>query len=120
MAHFARLNTDNIVTEVEVVSNDVATTEQLGIDFLKTIHKTDDTFVQTSYNNNIRKNFAGIGMTYDEGRDAFIDPQPYASWVLNETTCKWEAPVAEPDDGFHHQWNESTSSWDQTDPIELS
>ena len=127
MAHFARLNIDNIVTGVEVVSNDVATTEQLGIDFLKTVHKTNNEFVKTSYNtaNGIhklggtpfRKNYAGIGYTYDETRDAFIPRKPFASWILNETTCQWKAPISEPDNGFHHAWNEATSSWDQTDPI---
>ena len=112
MAHFARLNTDNIVTEVEVVSNDVATTEQLGINFLKTVHKTDDTFVQTSYNNNIRKNYAAIGYSYDQSRDAFIAPTPFGSWILNETTCQWEAPVALPDTEKRYNWNEKTQQWD--------
>ena len=60
-----------------------------------------------------RKNFAGVGWHYDKIRDAFIPPQPYPSWVLNETTCYWDAPVAYPDDGNRYQWNEETQSWDQ-------
>ena len=67
--------------------------------------------MQTSYNGNIRKNFAGIGYTYDLARDAFIAPKPYASWVLNETTCRWEAPTPYPDDGNSYSWDESTTSW---------
>ena len=67
---------------------------------------------QTSYNNNIRKNYAGIGFTYSQDLDAFIPPQPFNSWILNEDTCLWEAPVAYPDDGQIYKWNEQTKSWD--------
>lgn len=112
MAHFAKLDSNNLVEKVEVVSNNIATTEQAGIDFLNNLYKTNDVWKQTSYNNNIRKNFAGIGFTYDETRDAFIPPKPYNSWVLNETTCRWEAPVAYPDDGQDYNWNEETQQWD--------
>jgi hypothetical protein len=112
MAHFAKLGTGNIVERVEVVSNDIATTEQAGIDFLNNLYKTRDVWKQTSYNGNIRKNFAGIGFTYDQARDAFIPPKPFNSWTLNEDTCLWEAPVAYPNDGQKYKWNESTLTWD--------
>ena len=112
MAHFAKLGTGNIVERVEVVSNDVATTEQAGVDFLNNLYNTRDVWKQTSYNNNIRKNFAGPGFTYDQTRDAFIAPKPYESWVLNEETCKWEAPVVKPDDGQNYTWNEEDKQWD--------
>ena len=112
MAHFAKLGTGNIVKQVEVVSNDIATTEQSGIDFLNNLYGTRDTWKQTSYNGNIRKNFAGIGFTYDQTRDAFIPPKPFTSWTLDEDTCLWEAPVAYPDDGKIYQWNETEQQWD--------
>ena len=92
MAHFEKLGIGNIVERVEVVSNDIATTEQAGVDFLNNLYKTRYVLKQTSYNNNIRKNYAGIGYTYDEDRDAFIAPKPFNSWILNEDTCRWEAP----------------------------
>jgi hypothetical protein len=112
MAHFAKLGTGNIVERVEVVSNDIATTEQAGADFLNNLYKTRDVWKQTSYNGNIRKNFAGVGFQYDQTRDAFIAPKPFNSWVLNEDTCLWEAPVAYPNDGQKYKWNESTLTWD--------
>ena len=112
MAHFAKLDSNNLVEKVEVVSNDIATTEQAGIDFLNNLYKTNDVWKQTSYNNNIRKNFAGIGFTYDETRDAFIPPKQYNSWILNETTCLWEAPVDYPDDEQEYVWNETNEQWE--------
>jgi len=112
MAHFAKLGIGNIVKQVEVVSNDIATTEQSGIDFLNNLYGTRDVWKQTSYNATIRKNFAGIGYKYDQTRDAFIAPKPYPSWTLNETTCQWEAPVVKPDDGQNYDWNETTKQWD--------
>jgi len=112
MAHFAKLGIGNIVKQVEVVSNDIATTEQSGIDFLNNLYGTRDVWKQTSYNATIRKNFAGIGYKYDQTRDAFIAPKPYPSWTLNETTCQWEAPVVKPDDGQNYDWNETTQQWD--------
>jgi hypothetical protein len=112
MAHFAKLIVGNIVEKVEVVSNDIATTEQAGIDFLNNLYNTRDVWKQTSYNGNIRKNFAGIGFKYDQTRDAFIPPKPFNSWTLNETTCLWEAPVIKPDDGQIYNWNEETQQWD--------
>ena len=112
MAHFAKLGTGNKVLRVSVVSNDIATTEQAGIEFLQNLYGTRDVWVQTSYNGNIRKNFAGIGWKYDQTRDVFIPPKPFASWILNEDTCLWEAPVAHPTDGQRYIWNEETTTWD--------
>jgi len=112
MAHFAKLGVGNIIETVEVVSNDIATTEQAGVDFLNNLYNTRDVWKQTSYNGNIRKNYAGIGYTYDQTRDAFIPPKPFNSWILNEDTCLWEAPVAYPDDDNTYTWNESTQTWD--------
>jgi len=114
MAHFAKLGKGNIIETVAVVHNDIATTEQSGVDFLNNLYNTRDVWKKTSYNNNIRKNFAGIGFQYDQTRDAFIAPKPYQSWTLNETTCQWEAPVDYPNDGESYKWNEQTLSWDLT------
>ena len=122
MAHFAKLGVGNIVTRVTVVSNDIATTEQAGIDFLNTLHGTNDVWRQTSYNTKggvhtlggtpFRKNYAGKGYKYDSTRDAFISPKHYPSWILNEDTCRWDPPIAYPDDGKAYRWNEETTSWD--------
>jgi hypothetical protein len=112
MAHFVKLGKGNIVERVEVVSNDIATTEQAGIEFLQNLYNDRATWKQTSYNGNIRRNFAGIGWKYDQTIDAFISPQPYPSWTLNETTCVWEAPVAYPTDGQRYTWNETNQTWD--------
>jgi hypothetical protein len=115
MAHFAKLE-NNVVTEVIVVSNqDILNeqgqeSEQKGIDFCTNL--LGGTWKQTSYNGNIRKNYAGIGYTYDESRDAFIEPKPYNSWVLDETTCQWKAPVDYPADNKIYTWNELTISWE--------
>jgi len=113
MAHFAKLGKGNIVEKVVVVSNDIATTEQAGVDFLNDLYKTRDVWKQTSYNGNIRKNYAGIGFKYDQTRDAFIEPKPFDSWTLNEETCLWEAPTAYPDDGKFYNWNEENQTWDE-------
>jgi|TARA_X000001388_G_scaffold25673_2_gene17916 hypothetical protein len=122
MAHFAKLGVGNIVERVEVVSNDIATTEQAGIDFLNNLYNTRDVWKQTSYNTYggehtlggtpFRKNYAGIGFKYDLTRDAFIPSQPYNSWTLNEETCLWQSPVAYPTDGKEYDWNETNKSWD--------
>ena len=122
MAHFAKLGAGNIVLTVNVVSNDVATTEQAGVDFLNNLYNTRDVWKQTSYNTKggehklggtpFRKNYAGVGYTYDQTKDAFIPPKPYPSWILNETTCLWEAPVVKPGDGQKYLWNEETKQWD--------
>ena len=112
MAHFAKLGVGNIVEQVIVVSNDIAITEEAGLDFINKLYNTRDVWKQTSYNNNFRKNYAGIGYHYDQARDAFISPKPYHSWILNEDTCRWESPVARPVDGKLYNWNESTLTWD--------
>ena len=112
MAHFAKLGKGNIVETVVVVSDDIATTEQAGVDFLNNLYKTRDVWKQTSYNGNIRKNFAGIGFTYDENKDVFIAPKPFNSWILNEETFVYEAPVARPNDDKIYFWNEENKSWD--------
>ena len=111
--------------KVIAVSNDVAITEQAGVDFLNNLYQSRDVWKQTSYNTKagvhllggtpFRKNHAAIGFTYDQERDAFIAPKPFASWVLNETTCEWEAPIAEPTDGQDYDWNEAARQWDLID-----
>ena len=114
MAHFAKLE-NNIVTQVIVVANqDILDengqeNEQKGIDFCSNL--LGGTWIQTSYNGKIRKNYAGVGYTYDEGRDAFIATKPYNSWVLDETTAQWKAPVDMPTDDKRYSWDEATTSW---------
>ena len=117
MAHFAKIGLNNKVIEVLSVHNNVlkdsngVEQEVNGIDFLTKLTGYP-VWIQTSFNNNIRKNFAGKGYTYDETRDAFIAPKPFNSWILNEDTCLWEAPVAMPIDDNIYSWNESTTTWD--------
>ena len=115
MAHFTKLNEDNTVVAVHVVNNEVITvdgaeSEQAGIDFLTELHG-HTLWKQTSYSGSFRKNYAGVGMKYDQTRDAFIPNKPWESWILNETTCQWEAPVAYPTDGESYSWDEETTSW---------
>ena len=118
MAYFAKLGTGNIVEKVISINNAVITDangveqEQLGVDFINKLYNTRDVWKQTSYNNNIRKNYAGVGYHYDQARDAFIPPKPFNSWILNETTCQWEAPVAYPTDGQYYKWNETIVNWE--------
>jgi len=118
MAYFAKLGTGNIIEQVISINNSVITDangveqEQLGVDFINKLYNTRDVWKQTSYNNNIRKNFAGVGYQYDQQRDAFIAPKPYNSWILNEQTCNWESPVAYPTDGKRYSWNESLVNWE--------
>ena len=118
MAYFAKLGTGNIVETVISINNSVIKDnngieqEKLGIEFINNMYKTNDIWKQTSFNKSIRKNFAGVGMIYDENRDAFINQKPFNSWVLNEDTCIWEAPVAYPQDNNEYNWNESTLTWD--------
>jgi len=102
MAHFAKIDSNNIVTQVIVAEQDFINSGAVGDSFL---------WVQTSYNNNFRKNFAGVGYTYDKAKDAFIPPKPYPSWTLVEDTCQWTAPTAMPDDGKMYTWNEDTTNW---------
>ena len=106
MSHFAKLN-NNIVTEVIVSEQDFINSGAVGDSFL---------WVQTSYNGNFRKNYAGVGFTYDAALDAFIAPKPYPSWTLNGTSCKWEAPTAYPSDGKVYAWDEATTSWIEITP----
>ena len=117
MAHFAKLKVGNIVEQVIVVHNSVITDEngieqeQLGVDFINNLYNTRDVWKQTSYNKSFRKNFASIGYYYDQQKDAFIEPKPFDSWTLNETTCNWEAPVAYPTDGKVYTWDETIKNW---------
>ena len=113
MAHFAKLGIGNIVERVEVVSNDIATTEQAGVDFLNNLYGTRDVWKQTSYNANFRKNYAGIGYIYDPILDAFIQPKPFSTWRLNKETCRWQAPVAYPTDGQSYIWNDENQEWQE-------
>ena len=131
MAYFAKLGTGNIVEQVISINNAVITDtngveqEQLGIDFINKLYNTNNVWKQTSYNRNFRKNFASIGYSYDQQRDAFISPKPFNSWILNEDTCLWNAPVAYPitntqnlinefgnPQNDYYKWNEQTLSWD--------
>ena len=117
MAHFARLNETNEVIQVHVLNNDVildgdgVEQEQLGIDFLTELHGAGN-YIQTSYNNNFRKQYAGIGFTYDAAKDKFINIQPFPSWSLDEND-DWQPPVAYPDDGKYYVWDEATQAWDE-------
>jgi hypothetical protein len=114
MAHFAKIDENNVVTQVVVVDNkDTADAsgvekEHIGAAFLESV--LGGTWKQTSYNGNIRKNYAGIGYTYDADIDAFVAPKPYPSWVLDEN-AQWQAPVPMPDDGEMYSWDEDTRSW---------
>jgi len=120
MAHFAKIGLNSKVIEVIKVNNEVLRDadgieqESIGIDFLTKLTGWA-IWKQTSYNNNIRKNYAGKGYIYDEDRDAFYLPKPYPSWILNENTCQWEAPVAIPTDQLEsdqwYEWNEENNSW---------
>jgi hypothetical protein len=116
MAHFAKIGLNNKVIEVLSVHNDVlkdsngVEQEFNGIDFLTKLTGWA-IWKQTSYNKNIKKNFAGIGYTYDEDRDSFIPPKPFNSWILNEDTCLWEAPIIKPQDDKIYYWNETITNW---------
>ena len=117
MSHFAQIDENNIVTQVIVIEQDVVDTGLFG---------DPASWIQTSYNTSggvhllggtpLRKNYAGIGYTYDSTRDAFIPPKPYNSWVLNEDTCLWEAPTPMPTDGKIYNWDEATTSWVEVIP----
>jgi hypothetical protein len=103
MAHYAKVE-NKLVTQVIVAE----------AEFFDTfVDSSPGEWIETSYNNNIRKNFAGVGHTYDATRDAFYAPQPFASWILVEDTCQWEAPVTRPDDGKVYDWNEDTTTWNE-------
>lgn len=116
MAHFAEIDENNIVLRVLVTDNSMPNE---GFDWLE--NRLGGTWIQTSYNTiegehleggvPLRKNFAGVGYSYDPERDAFIPPKPYDSWSLNEEKCVWEPPVPQPDDGKFYTWDEETVSW---------
>jgi hypothetical protein len=126
MAHFAKLNKDNIVVFVTVGREEDDGKEK------ELFERTGDVYKQTSYNTRagihykpnsnepsenqskaLRKNYAGIGYTYDEERDAFIPPKPFTKWILNENTCQWEAPAPYPDDGKNYVWNDNKGEWEE-------
>ena len=117
MASFAKIGLNNKVIEVlsvhnnELLDSNGIEQEVNGIDFLTKLTGWS-IWVQTSYNNNLRKNYAGIGFTYDEDRDSFIPPKPYNSWILNEESCRWEAPIDLPDNENKYNWNETTQQWE--------
>ena len=118
MAHFAQIDENNHVVQVIVAEQDFIDSGLVG---------DPARWIQTSYNTHagehrlggtpLRKNYAGLGFTYDAGRDAFIPPKPYPSWQLVESSCLWQAPVAMPTDGNRYVWNEQTQSWDQLEPL---
>ena len=114
MAHFAKLDENNIVLEVNTVNNDVlnpSNEEESGIAFLTEWSGGYSNWKQTSYNKTFRKNYAGVGYIYDAERDAFIAPQPWASWTLNEATCQWDSPIPYPTDGKYYGWFEPNQEW---------
>ena len=106
MSHFAEINSDSIVQRVIVAEQDFINSGQVGDSF---------NWVQTSYNGNFRKNYAGTGYTFDKSKDAFIAPKPYPSWLLVEATCQWKAPTDMPSDGKKYTWNEDTTAWDEVE-----
>jgi hypothetical protein len=107
MSHWAEIDENNIVTRVLVGNN---SEPDEGEAFMNSL---GGTWVKTSYNGTIRKNYAGIGYSYDSSRDAFIAPKPFESWELDEDTCRWEAPVAYPTDGKMYTWNEENTNWEE-------
>jgi hypothetical protein len=111
MKYFAKLDADNKVVALNVIHDDAAPTEQAGMDFLNTTYKTNDVWKQHFRDGSQRKHGASIGFTYDESKDAFIAPQPYQSWIFNESTCDWDPPTPLPDNVKSYIWNEETTSW---------
>lgn len=108
MSHFAKVE-NGIVTQVIVAEQDVIDSGLFGTGWVQTSYNTYGG--QHPEGRPLRKNYAGIGFTYDLGRDAFIPPKPFASWALNETTCLWDSPIPYPTDGKRYQWDEPTTSW---------
>jgi hypothetical protein len=118
MAHFAQIDEANLVVQVIVVNNSEINdlpfpeSEPIGVAFCHSLFGADTNWVQTSFNGNFRKNYAGSGYNYDPGRDAFIPPQSYPSWTLNESSCQWEAPIPYPGDKEHfYYWDEAALTW---------
>ena len=121
MAHFAELNENNVVLQVIVVHNNElkgangVEYENEGVEFCSSLFGHTN-WVQTSYNNNMRKQFAGVGFTYDDVNDIFVAPQPYPSWSLDDNS-DWQAPTPMPEDDNMYSWNEETQSWDLVEPV---
>lgn len=120
MAHFAQLDENNVVLQVIVIHNNElmgggVESEAKGIEFCQSLFPGTN-WKQTSYNGKMRKNYAGIGFTYDATRDAFIAPQPFPSWMLNESTCGWQPPTPYPTDGKRYRWDESITNWVEVTP----
>jgi hypothetical protein len=117
MAHFAQLNDNSVVLQVTVVNNKTIgnlpfpESDPIGAAFCRFLFGADTIWVQTSYNANFRKNYAGFGYVYDPVLDAFIAPKLYPSWVLDTATCQWNAPAPYPTDGKMYAWDETTLSW---------
>ena len=122
MANFAQLDEAYLVITVIVVNNETIKnlpfpdSEPVGVAFLQSLFGAGTVWKQTSYNASFRKNYAGVGYTYDPVLDAFIAPQPYPSWLLNTTTCQWQAPVPYPNDGGYYVWDEQITNWRQIVP----
>jgi hypothetical protein len=112
MAHFAELDENNVVLRVLVTDNNDPNGDE-GYQWL--LDNLGGTWVKTSYNASVRKNFAGIGYSYDSQLDAFIPPKPFGSWLLNNNTCQWQAPTPRPTDGFTYIWNEGELAWELAD-----
>jgi len=119
MAHFAKLDEQGTVIDVNVVNNETLNnlpfpeSEPVGVAFLTEWSGGYTNWKQTSYNANFRKNYAGVGYTYDAVLDAFIAPKPFPSWLLDTNTCEWQAPTPYPSDGNLYTWDETTQSWVQ-------
>lgn len=117
MAHFAQLDENSVVSQVIVVANAAIDdlpfpeSEPVGVSFCQSLYGEDTLWKQTSYNATFRAHYAGIGYTYDPVLDAFIPPKPYPSWLLNATTCDWEAPIPYPPDGKVYRWDEEKGLW---------
>ena len=131
MAHFAQIDSDNIVTQIIVVADSDAPNEAAGISFCQELLGADTNWVQTSYNNNIRFRYAGTGMKYDSTNDVFLSPPPFPSWVLNTSTWDWDAPVALPDDAGYddvdnpteyvsYDWDEGSTTWTNRTVVTLN
>ena len=122
MAHFCELDSDNnvlrtvVINDADCLDSDGNESESVGVSFCQSLFGADTTWKQTSYNSNFRKNYGGIGYSYDASRDAFIPNKPYPSWVLNETTCRYEAPIDEPSDKdtVAYYWDEDVYQADNT------